>query len=429
MKLSIAAGLVLLGVSINASPAPAGGKTIAPLYISAEAEAVANSYIIVFKNHVNDSRVEEHTSWVGSLCSNHSADMYDTSLRPDKHGIRHVYSLPTLRGYAGNFHSDILEMIRHSDDVDFVEADSVVHTSELQRNAPWGLARISHQERLSDVTLNQYEYKPDGGKDIKVYVIDTGINIAHADFEGRALWGKTIPDGDADEDGNGHGSHCAGTIAGARFGVAKKAIPVAVKVLKSNGSGTNSDVLRGVDWATQEHLKEAQAAKAAGKVYKGAVANMSLGGSKSRSLDIAVNAAVDAGIVFAVAAGNENEDACNSSPSGAEKVITVGATTITDERAEFSNFGPCVDVFAPGVNIQSVWRGGNHATNIISGTSMASPHVAGLAAYFLGETKQGASAKEITDKIIQTSTKNKLKKIPADTVNRIIYNGGAGNKL
>lgn len=165
----------------------------------------------------------------------------------------------------------------------------MVYTSELQRGAPWGLARISHRAPLTFRTYNKYEYEADGGKDIKVYVIDTGINVDHVDFEGRATWGETIPAGDVDEDGNGHGSHCAGTIAGKKYGVAKLARPVAIKVLRSNGSGTMQDVIKGVDAATGMHLKDAAAAKKAGNVYKGAVANMSLGGGKSPSLDRAVN--------------------------------------------------------------------------------------------------------------------------------------------
>jgi cerevisin len=186
----------------------------------------------------------------------------------------------------------------------YVEQDSLVYANELQRNAPWGLARVSHRDRLKFTTFSKYEFdEKTAGAGVKVYVIDTGVNIQHVDLEGRATWGATIPSGDPDEDGNGHGSHCAGTIAGRKYGVAKKAEPVAVKVLRSNGSGTMSDVVQGVEWASISHSKAAEAAKKSGKAFKGSVANMSLGGGKSRSLDIAVNGAVDAGIVFAVAAG------------------------------------------------------------------------------------------------------------------------------
>lgn len=172
------------------------------------------------------------------------------------------------------------------------------------------------------------------------YVIDTGTNVDHVDFEGRASWGKTIPQGDADEDGNGHGTHCSGTIAGKKFGVAKKAHVKAVKVLRSNGSGSMSDVVKGVEWAATDHAESVAAAKKGKKKgYKGSVANMSLGGGKSPTLDLAVNAAVDAGIHFAVAAGNDNANSCNYSPAAAQKAVTVGASTLGDERAYFSNYG------------------------------------------------------------------------------------------
>lgn len=161
-----------------------------------------------------------------------------------------------------------------------------MYANELQRDAPWGLARISHRERLTGATQTLYRYNKDGGKDVKVYVIDTGINVAHNDFGGRAVWGLTVPQGDVDQDGNGHGTHVAGTIAGTQYGVAKQAHPVAVKVLRSNGSGSMSDVVKGVDWATSQHLADK---RSGGSRYKGSAANMSLGGGKSPSLDQMVN--------------------------------------------------------------------------------------------------------------------------------------------
>jgi cerevisin len=193
---------------------------------------------------------------------------------------------------------------------------------------------------------------------------------------------------DVDDDNNGHGTHCAGTIASSKYGVAKRANVIAIKVLGPNGSGSMSDVIAGVVSAAEMAAKKAAVSatelKATGKTkHKGSVANMSLGGGKSRALDDAVNAAVDSGLNFAVAAGNDNRDACSFSPAGAEKAVTVGASTLGDERAYFSNFGPCVDVFAPGLNILSTWIGSTTAINTISGTSMASPHTAGLLAYLL----------------------------------------------
>lgn len=215
----------------------------------------------------------------------------------------------------------------------------------------------------------------------------TGVYIHHRDFGGRARWGKTIPYGDVDEDGNGHGTHCAGTIGGKTYGVAKSADLVAVKVLSSSGSGTMSDVTAGVLWAVKDakaiSAKLASADPATRKKHKGFVANMSLGGGKSPTLDAAVNGAVSSGLHFAVAAGNENSDACWTSPAGADLPVTVGASDIGDKRAYFSNKGKCVDIFAPGLNIKSTWNTAKDASAILSGTSMATPHTVGLLAYLL----------------------------------------------
>ena len=307
------------------------------------------------------------------------------------------------------------------------------HTPALEKNAPWGLARVSHRDALGFGNFNKYLYTEDGGEGVDAYVIDTGTNIEHVDFEGRANWGKTIPQGDEDVDGNGHGTHCSGTIAGKKFGVAKKANVYAVKVLKSNGSGTMSDVVKGVEWAATAHSDSVSAAKKGKKKgFKGSVANMSLGGGKSRVLDLAVNAAVDAGLHFAVAAGNDNADSCNYSPAAAAKAVTVGASTLGDERAYFSNYGTCNDIFAPGLNVLSTWIGSKYATNIISGTSMASPHICGLLAYFLSLQPSNSSAYAVADitpkqlkaNLIGIATEGALTNVPSDTVNILAWNGG-----
>ena len=299
--------------------------------------------------------------------------------------------------------------------------------SEKESGAPWGLARISHRATLSFATYNQYLYSEQAGAGVDAYVIDTGTYVNHTDFEGRASWGKTVPTGDVDEDGNGHGTHCSGTIAGKQYGVSKKARIVAVKVLRSNGSGSMSDVIKGVEWAAASHIRKAQdAADGKGdKTFKGSVANMSLGGGKSPGLDRMVNAAVDAGMHFAVAAGNDNGDSCNYSPASAEKAITVGASTLLDERAYFSNFGKCNDIFAPGLNIMSTWIGGPNNTNTISGTSMATPHIVGLVAYFLSLQPDQDSAfavdaltpAELKKNILSVATPDLITDVPKDTAN------------
>jgi len=421
-------------------------KDAAPVISSSNAKEIPDSYMVVFKQHVSHAAAVAHHSWIQDLHLTTQVNKKELRKRSFLsseddtifEGLRHTYNIPGgLLGYAGHFDQDVIEQVRSHPDVDYIERDSEVHTMKetpaLEKNAPWGLARISHRDALGFGDFNKYLYSESGGEGVDAYVIDTGTNTEHVDFEGRANWGKTIPQGDEDVDGNGHGTHCSGTIAGKKFGVAKKANIYAVKVLKSNGSGTMSDVVKGVEWAATAHSESISAAKNGKKKgFKGSVANMSLGGGKSRVLDLAVNAAVDAGLHFAVAAGNDNADSCNYSPAAAENAVTVGASTLADQRAYFSNFGACNDIFAPGLNVLSTWIGSKYATNIISGTSMASPHIAGLLAYFLSLQPASDSAfavAEITPKklkanIIAIATEGALTDVPADTANILAWNGG-----
>ncbi|OQE17012.1 hypothetical protein PENSTE_c022G04922 [Penicillium steckii] len=437
-------GLALLPLLTAASPVSVESihNGAAPIISSMNSQEIPDSYIVVFKKHVDTSAAAAHHSWVQDIHSAVNGRMelkkrglfgFDTDAFL---GVKHSFHVAgSLMGYAGHFHEDVIEQVRRHPDVDYIEKDSEVHHFEspsVEKNAPWGLARISHRDSLSFGTFNKYLYAEDGGEGVDAYVIDTGTNTEHVDFEGRANWGKTIPEGDADEDGNGHGTHCSGTIAGKKYGVAKKANIYAVKVLRSNGSGTMSDVVKGVEWAAEAHIKKAKAGK---KGFKGSVANMSLGGGSSRTLDLAVNAAVDAGIHFAVAAGNDNADACNYSPAAAEKAVTVGASTLADERAYFSNYGKCTDIFGPGLNILSTWIGSKYAVNTISGTSMASPHIAGLLAYYVSLQPSDDSAfavekitpKKLKEALISVATSGALSDIPSDTPNLLAWNGGGSS--
>jgi cerevisin len=420
----------------------------APLLSSSESKEIPNSYIVVLKKGVSPASVLAHHSWVQDQHEEIENTKKDLRKRDQKplaffNGLGHTFDIAGgLLGYAGHFDQDVIERIRRHPDVDYIEKDSEVHTMEdgqLETNAPWGLARISHRDSLNLGTFSKYLYCSEGGEGVDVYVIDTGTNTEHVDFEGRAFWGKTIPANDQDIDGNGHGTHCSGTIAGKKFGVAKKAHIYAVKVLKTNGSGTMSDVIKGVEWAVARHTEQVKAANSGKgrKGFKGSAANMSLGGGKSVTLNLAVNAAVDAGIHFAVAAGNDNSDSCKYSPASAEKAVTVGASTLSDERAYFSNFGKCNDIFAPGLNIMSTWTGSKHATNTISGTSMASPHIAGLLAYFLSiqpATDSGYATAQITPEqlkkaIMSIATVDSLSGVPSDTHNILAWNGGGKNNF
>ncbi|KAG0345163.1 serine protease [Podila humilis] len=407
-------------------------QVLAPLVSSVEAETIPHSYFVVFKDGV---RVNDHSAWVQDL---HESSLAASSASgchgddeavpvPSFNGIKHVYDMDKFQGLAGHFSPDVLNEIRKHPDVAYIEPDQVVYANEIQRNAPWGLARISHRKKLTLATYNKYDHNPDAGEGVTAFVIDTGISVKHEEFQGRASWGKTIPQGDQDQDGNGHGTHCAGTIGSRKYGVAKKTKLVAVKVLGSNGSGSMSDVIAGVDYAVGRHLK-LKAKK--GNKYRGSVANMSLGGGRSRPLNSAITNAIGTGLHFAVAAGNDNADACRSSPADVEAAITVGASTRQDTRAYFSNYGTCVDIFGPGLDIESTWTGSKNAKNTISGTSMASPHVAGLVAYYLSVTPSDDSGfyggvitpKEMKALLIAKATRDILTGVPSNTPNLLIYN-------
>ncbi|KAL8955261.1 MAG: hypothetical protein Q9193_006819 [Seirophora villosa] len=440
----------LAALPLLASCSPVTSRSIhneaAPLLSSTQAQQIPDSYIVVFKKHVSHTAATAHHTWVQDQhveIAKAKRELSKRSLLPltTFAGLKHTYNIPgSLLGYSGHFDEDVIERVRRHPDVEYIERDSEVHTmeSDVEIGSPWGLARISHRPSLGFSTFNKYLYSGDGGEGVDVYVVDTGTNVEHVDFEGRAKWGKTIPSGDVDEDGNGHGTHCSGTVAGKKYGVAKKANIVAVKVLKSNGSGTMSDVVKGVEWAALAHQDEVKKAKnGKRKGFKGSTANMSLGGGKSPTLDLAVNAAVDFGLHFAVAAGNDNADSCQYSPAAADKAVTVGATTLADERAYFSNFGKCTDIFAPGLNILSTWTGSKYATNTISGTSMASPHIAGLLAYFLSLQPSDESAyavppitpKKLKASLIAAASTGLLTGVPSDTVNLLAYNGGGSSNF
>jgi cerevisin len=401
-------------------------RNIAPLYSSVDAEEISDNYIVVFKENVNIMNSSKHHTWLLNLLQ--------TSTSESEEKINHIFDFHSqFRGYAGKFTQETIEKIRGSDEVAYVEKDQIVHAYDVDTNAPWGLSRIAHRSKPdTEEEYKKYPYNEAAGRNVTVYIIDTGVNVNHVDFEGRAVWGATIPEDDEDVDGNGHGTHVAGTVAGKKYGVAKKANIVAVKVLRSNGSGSMSDVIKGIEFAVQHHNERVAEAKKlndeAGdddeKIIVKSAANMSLGGGRSRALDRVVDAAVKAGIQFAVAAGNDGMDACNYSPAASANAITVGATTMDDRMAWFSNHGKCVDVFAPGHYITSTWIGSNVATNTISGTSMASPHVAGLIALLLSMPEyENKTPEEIKQVIIDMSTPDVIKGLPfwTESANRLIY--------
>jgi len=376
--------LALLLASIQ--PAAAAGHA-APVYGRESAAAIADRYIVVFRSG---------TTRAAAAAAINSARAQG--------GRLHFQYAAALNGFAATLPARALEAVSRNPNVAYIEADQVMSIDATQSPATWGLDRIDQRNLPLN---NSYTYNVTG-TGVTAYIIDTGIRISHNEFGGRASVGTdTIGDGQNGNDCNGHGTHVAGTVGGSTYGVAKNVSLVAVRVLSCSGSGSTSGVIAGVDWVTANARKPA-------------VANMSLGGSRSTSLDTAVNNSINSGVTYAIAAGNSNRNACNYSPARVSAAITVGATTSTDARASYSNFGSCLDLFAPGSSITSAWNTSNTATNTISGTSMATPHVAGVAALYL-QTNTGASPATVRDAIVNGATPNVVSDAGRNSPNRLLY--------
>ncbi|MFI6824070.1 S8 family peptidase [Micromonospora sp. NPDC050187] len=351
-----ASAMVTAMIGTPAAAAPTTGTILN----AGSATAVAGSYIVVLKDSAVGGTAGHAKAAVASKAAT-LAERYRAT-------VRDVWG-DALNGFSVHASEKTAKRLAADPAVAYVEQDGTVQTMTTQSPTPsWGLDRIDqHPLPLN----NSYSYTSTGSG-VVVYIIDTGIRTTHTDFGGRAVHGYDAVDGALPaDDCNGHGTHVAGTAGGARFGVAKNVRLVAVRVLNCAGSGTLSGVISGVNWVTSNHVSGP------------AVANMSLGSALNTSLNAAVTNSIADGVTYTVAAGNSNADACNFSPASTPNAITVGATDSNDIRAPYSNWGSCVDIYAPGTNITSAWITSTTATNTISGTSMASPHVAGAAARVL----------------------------------------------
>ncbi|WLF79507.1 serine protease [Lodderomyces elongisporus] len=401
---------------------------------------VPDHYIVVLKDGLSKSTLMQHTNWVSNeyatmmTAATESAGVFSNS-KPQLMKALEFFQVDNfISGYMGYFTKDMIQRVMQNPDVDFVEEDSIFKVNEfdVQKNAPWGISRISRRENLTGGggadSDSKYLFDNEGGKGVVAYVVDTGIMVEHEDFEGRAVWGEAVAFPKIKKDGNGHGTHCAGIIGSKTYGIAKSVDLVAVGVMNLLGAGSTSDILKGIEYVVNQHQNDVRTKK---KGFKGSVINMSLGGGASDALDLAVNAAVRAGVHVAVAAGNDNADACDYSPAKADGPITVGASSIVDARASFSNWGTCVDIIAPGENIDSTYIWSDHTA--MSGTSMAAPHVAGLLSYYLSlqpeQTSEYYTLVEPADlkkRLLKYGTKGVLTDVQGSP-NILAYNGAGGN--
>lgn len=359
-----------------------------------KAKKIQNQYIVV----LDDSIVGEKGPY--------SIAQYIADDMASKYGgkLKQVYK-HALNGFSIEMTETQAETLSKDFRVKFVEEDGLVHATTTQNGATWGLDRIDQRDRPLNGT---YIYTPTGSG-VHAYIIDTGIRATHTQFGGRAsLDFDSIGDGQNGNDCNGHGTHVAGTVGGSTYGVAKGVSLHAVRVLDCGGNGTDSTVIAGVDWVTAHRITPA-------------VANMSLGGGASTALDTSVQNSINAGVTYAIAAGNDyGVDACTESPGRVAAALTVGSSTSVDAKSDFSNIGTCLDLFAPGSSITSAWNTSNTATNTISGTSMATPHVTGVAALYL-QNNTAASPATVANAIITTATTGHLTGIGTGSPNRLLY--------
>ncbi|ALG15649.1 S8 family peptidase [Kibdelosporangium phytohabitans] len=382
------AGIAAVAAATVGLAAPASAAQGPILGLDADG-VVKDSFVVVLKN-------ADQTTTLGQK--------YGAS-------VTHTYK-SALNGFAATMTEAQARKLAADPAVQYVQANRTLRITDTQPNPPsWGIDRIDQRNLPLD---NSYTYST-SASNVSAYIIDTGIRVTHQTFGGRAKPGfDAITSGGNANDCHGHGTHVAGTVGGKEYGVAKAVNLFAVRVLDCNGSGTTAQVVAGIDWVTANAVKPA-------------VANMSLGGGADATLDAAVQKSIASGVTYAIASGNSNANACNYSPARVPEGITVNASTNTDGRASFSNYGTCTDIFAPGQNIVSSWNTNDTATNNISGTSMAAPHVAGGAALYLADNPS-ASPQQVRDALVNAASDGKITSPGTGSPNKLLFTGSGGTE-
>ncbi|KAJ3118514.1 hypothetical protein HDU96_000930 [Phlyctochytrium bullatum] len=393
---------------------------------------IPNQYIVVFKKDTPDASVATHENWISTVApvgsenwlssvratpvgsakciTNRTFEPFPSIPGFDGFEIMNKYWFGDFRGYAVKVSAEIAEKLKTLPEVDYVQPDTVVRilgAGATSDNSPWGIRRLAKPSLPLPI---RYTANAAGGANVRVYILDSGINTAHPEFGGRAIFpGGTFTTTDKTfTDMNGHGTHVAGTIGSTTYGVAKKATLVAVKVFESDGTGELSNLIAAVNWVALNAVYWRS-------VFKiNSVANLAVAGGASGAFDDAVAAAVNSGLTFVVGAGNERQNACNISPSRTPSAITVAASDVSDRFASFSNFGSCVDIIAPGVGINSTWN--DNSTRILDGTSMATAHVTGIVAVMLSAGLATTPA-EVAAYLNRTAVSGRISGVGATTVN------------
>ncbi|WP_338701704.1 S8 family serine peptidase [Streptomyces sp. Q6] len=384
---AIATAATAVGVTVLAGPFAQAAPAEGTVYGQGVEGAVSGSYIVLLDGRADTTAAKKDL-----------AKEYGGTLKRNYDSAVNGFSVSGLSRTEA-------KRLAAAGGVDKVVQNKTFHIDATQDDPPsWGLDRIDQADTAGD---NAYTYPDSAGEGATAYVIDTGVRVSHKDFGGRASYGfDAVDNDDSADDGNGHGTHVAGTIAGEAHGVAKKAKIVAVRVLDNEGSGTTEQVVAGIDWVTEHHQGPS-------------VANMSLGGGVDEALDAAVQKSIASGVTYAVAAGNESSDAAQSSPARVPEAITVASSTKDDEQSDFSNYGSVVDLYAPGSDITSDWNTGDDATNTISGTSMATPHVVGAAAVYLAGHPDAAPA-DVAKALTDGATPDAITNASEGTANKLL---------